>query len=143
MDKLKKRYLQVFESDGIDEVELKRVEIILNITLPIDFKQIATFFSGGDVGGIEFFSFTNLIYGATNIVDETIRLRNSILLPQRFIFLAEPAESIVVMDTENTPAIIWCDAVEVNKLSSGEFISQPHIFQSFSEFFTFLLNEEY
>lgn len=145
MEKLKKikdQYLQLRETDGISELDLNGIEKELDIKLPLDFKQIAMFYSGGDLGGIENYSFSNTEDGSFNIVEETKYLRLKIQLPLRFIVLAEPPESIIVMDTENTPNIIWCDAVEVSKLEGKSFISKPDEWNSYSEYFIHLLEDE-
>ena len=56
--------------------------------------------------------------------------------------MAEPSESIIVMDTENAPAIIWCDAVEAVKLEDKSFISKPDEWNSYSEYFAQLIEDE-
>ena len=68
--------------------------------------------------------------------------RGSINLPLRVVVLAEPAESLIVMDTQSTPSIIWLDAVEVNKLDSRSFLSEPDEWSTYADFFAQLLNDE-
>ena len=109
---LKEKYEKLLPVDGITTAALDEIQAKLNVHLPEDFCEIALFYSGGLLGGISNYSFTNSD-GSTNIVDETIRLRKSINLPLRFVVLAEPAESLIVMDTQSAPSIIWLDAVEV------------------------------
>ncbi|WBW96119.1 SMI1/KNR4 family protein [Oceanirhabdus sp. W0125-5] len=138
---LKERYLNLYPSDGVDEDVLSRIENILKIRLPRDFCKIASFYSGGYLGGISNYSFSDTD-GSTNIIEETIRLRKTINLPVRFIVLAEPAESLIVMDTEHTPSIIWCDAVEASKLGTKSFISIPDEWSSYMEYFSQLLEDE-
>ncbi|MGY3188090.1 hypothetical protein [Lysinibacillus sp. TE18511] len=46
------------------------------------------------------------------------------------------------MDTENKPAIIWLDSVEVTKSEKQDFISMPDVWQDFSDFLNYLLDEE-
>ncbi|MCL2224346.1 MAG: hypothetical protein FWB96_05205 [Defluviitaleaceae bacterium] len=53
----------------------------------------------------------------------------------RYEKLAEPPESIVVMDTQNIPSIVWCDAVEVSKLDNKSFISSPDEWSTFTDYF--------
>ena len=56
--------------------------------------------------------------------------------------IAEHDMSIIVMDTENIPSIIWLDSVEITKLDEQDFISNPDVWKSFSDFFSYLLDEE-
>ena len=56
--------------------------------------------------------------------------------------MAEPSESIIVMDTQNTPSIIWCDSVEIDKLDNKLFITKPDEWNSYSEYFGQLIEDE-
>ena len=141
INELKTRYETLFSLDGIGKEAINGIQSALGVCLPADFYEIASFFSGGLLGGISNHSFT-ISNGSTNIIDETIRLRNSINLPFRFVILAEPAESLIVMDTQNTPAVIWFDAVEVSKLDDKTFLSKPNEWNTYTEFFAHLLEDE-
>ncbi|OOM15887.1 SMI1/KNR4 family protein [Clostridium saccharobutylicum] len=138
---LKKRYLNLQQSDGVSNAVLAEIENELKVKLPSDFCEIASFYSGGYLGGISNYSFSNND-GSTNIIEETVRLRDTINLPLRYVVLAEPPESIIVMDTENIPSIIWCDAVEVTKLNDKSFISKPNEWNSYAEYFAQLIEDE-
>ena len=105
VEKLKQRYIQLNSIDGIDEIVLRNIEEILRVKVPEDFCQISNFFSGGLLGGIGNFAF-DYEGISPNIVEETLRLRNAINMPHRFIVLAEPPESLIVMDTENIPSVL-------------------------------------
>ncbi|MTI95553.1 MAG: SMI1/KNR4 family protein [Firmicutes bacterium] len=140
-EELKSRYLNYYPHDGVSEKDIKEIEAILGVKLPNDFSAIALFYSGGFIGGISVLSFSRRD-SSQNIIDETIRLRDTIKLPERFIVLAEPPESLIVLDTENQPSIIWCDAVEVSRLKDMRFISKPDVWNSFSDFFAKLLKDE-
>jgi len=141
IEKLRERFLQLQESDGISELDLNEIEEKLEVKLPLDFRQISMFYSGGYLGGISNYSFSN-DGNSLNIIDETNRLRREIRLPKRFIVLAEPPESIIVMDTENIPSIIWCDSVEVDKLENKSFITKPDEWNSYLEYFGQLIEDE-
>jgi len=141
IQELEKRYTQLYPSDGVDESVLKKVESMLKLKLPEDFCQIANFYSGGLLGGISNFAVASQDI-TPNIVEETIRLRNAINLPSRFIVLAEPPESLIVMDTENTPSIIWCDATDAERIADMSFISEPETWDNYLEFFIKLLEDE-
>jgi len=141
VQELRQKYERLLPVDGIDQEAIKGIQATLNICLPEDFRKIASFYSGGFLGGISNYSFTNS-GNSINMIDETIRLRNSINLPLRFVVLAEPAESLIVMDTQNTPSVIWCDAVEVSKLDDKSFLSKPDEWNTYAEFFAQLLEDE-
>ncbi|MHC1686065.1 MAG: SMI1/KNR4 family protein [Clostridiaceae bacterium] len=138
---LKERYLNLLPSNGVDNEVLFEIEKVLDIKLPKDFWEIASFYSGGYLGGISNHSFISN-NGSTNIIEETVRLRNSVNLPLRYVVLAEPLESIIVMDTKKTPSIIWCDAVEVLKLDDKSFISKPDQWINYTEYFQQLIEDE-
>ncbi|APC40582.1 SMI1/KNR4 family protein [Clostridium estertheticum] len=138
---LKERYLNLQPSDGVDNEVLANIQKTLNVKLPEDFYEIASFYSGGYLGGISNYSFSSND-DETNIINETIRLRNTVNLPLRYIVLSEPPESIIVMDTENIPSIMWCDAIEVTKLNDKSFISKPDEWDNYSDYFAQLIEDE-
>jgi len=137
---LRNRYRTLYDIDGISKEYLDRIEQELQIKLPNDFREISSFYSGGDVGGEDVHSF--LFSDPTNLIGETLRIREAVGLPKRFVVIAEQAESIIVMDTENKPSMIWLDSVEVTKLEKQDFISKPDVWRDFSDFFNYLLDEE-
>ena len=140
MNELRTIYEGLTSMNGIGKEALTDIQTILNVNLPEDFCEITAFFGGGLLGGISNHSFSNL--DSPNIIDETIRLRDSIDLPLQFIVLAEPDESLIVMDTLSTPSIIWCDAVEVSKLKNKTFISKPDEWNTYTDYFAQLLKDE-
>lgn len=140
MNILRNKYRTLYDIDGISKEYLDRIEQELQIKLPNDFREISSFYSGGDVGGIDIHSF--ILSDPTNFIGETLRIREAVGLPNRFVVIAEQAESIIVMDTENKPSIIWLDSVEVTKLEKQDFISKPDVWQDFSDFLNYLLDEE-
>lgn len=83
VDDIRERYNQLYPEDGVMENTLERIEDILQLKLPTDFRNIAKFYSGGLLGGISCFAFTHE-HITPNIVDETLRLRTSINLPSNF-----------------------------------------------------------
>lgn len=140
LSELKLKYLEVFPEDALNQDELNAIEKRLGVTLPNDFKEISKYFSGGSVGIIEFYDFKD--NNDINIVDETLRLRESMQLPEQYIVLAEPPESIVVMDIKNVPTIIWCDSIDIENIESNNYSSQPDTWESFSDLFYDMLLEE-
>ena len=138
---LKERYENIYSNEGIDSKQLDKIKRMLHVELPATFSEIATFFSGGYLGGISNYSFTNCDE-STNIIDETLRLREAIQLPNRFIVLAEPPESLIVMDTEESPSVIWLDAKDVSKLENKSLLIKPDEWATYQEYFIELLEED-
>ncbi|MDM5247618.1 SMI1/KNR4 family protein [Lysinibacillus sp. G4S2] len=140
MNILRNKYRALYDIDGISKEYLVKIEHELQIKLPNDFREISSFYSGGDVGGKNIHSF--LFSDPTNLIEETLRIREAVDLPNRFVVIAEQAESIIVMDTENKPSIIWIDSVEITKLDEQDFIAKPDVWEEFSDFFNYILDDE-
>ncbi|QPQ33323.1 SMI1/KNR4 family protein [Lysinibacillus sp. JNUCC 51] len=134
------KYRALYDIDGISKDYLDKIEYDLQIKLPNDFREVSSFYSGGDVGGKNIHSF--LFSDSTNLIGETLRIREAVGLPSRFVVIAEQDESIIVMDTENKPSIIWLDSVEITKLEEQDFISEPDVWENFSDFFNHILDDE-
>lgn len=141
VDEIKKRFIQLSKINGINKNMLREIEDILRIKLPEDFCQISDFYSGGLLGGISVFAFTHLGI-SPNIIDETLRLRNAISLPTNFIALAEPPESLIVLNSKGIPAVIWCDATDAVRIKDMSFISKPFTWKTYSDFFQNLIENE-
>lgn len=137
---LKKKYLNLAKEYGINSQEIENIENILEVTLPDDFKQISRFFSGGCLGVVDQYSFNQGNWN--NIIDETKRLRATVNLSQNFIVLAEPPESIIVMNLENKPSIIWCNSTDIYNLDTKSYTSNPTVWRDYSDFFSTLLSDE-
>ncbi|KOS60601.1 MULTISPECIES: SMI1/KNR4 family protein [Lysinibacillus] len=140
MNELLNKYRVLYDIDGISNDYLDKIEYDLQIKLPNDFREVSSFYSGGDVGGKNIHSF--LFSDSTNLIGETLRIREAVGLPSRFVVIAEQDESIIVMDTENKPSIIWLDSVEITKLEEQDFISEPDVWENFSDFFNHILDDE-
>jgi SUKH superfamily protein len=139
---LKERYFSIFGEDGVPQNGIDDIEKELNIQLPEDFKQIASFYSGGLVGDCSLHEIAKEGV-ATNIVQETLRLRVSINLPSQFVVLAEPPESLILLDTSRgRNEVLWCDATDVHNLASYDFIAKPDTWSTYSEFFESILVDE-
>jgi hypothetical protein len=138
---MKDRYLTIHEVEPCTDRELDIIEQALGIKLPNDLKQVATFYSGGLLGGISHHELA-AAGAAMNIVDETLRLRAAIGLDERYIVLAEPAISIIVLDVLGNPAVIWCDATDAMNINSRTFSNAPDLWGRYSDFFCYLLEQE-
>lgn len=141
INELQNKYISLYDDvDGISKEYLDKIEHELQIKLPKDFCEISSFYSGGIIGGKDIHSF--LFTDPTNIIGETLRIRKAVGLPNRFVIIAENDMSIIVMEIEHTPSIIWLDSVEITKLDEQDFISKPDVWKGFSDFFCYLLDEE-
>ncbi|EMR06532.1 hypothetical protein C772_01427 [Bhargavaea cecembensis DSE10] len=140
MQQLKPRYTKLYPNEGTIRRKLEETERVLGIWFPVTFMETSSFYSGGLLGGISHFSIPD--DREPNIKGETLRLRESIGLPSRFVVLAEPPGSLIVMDTTGTPEVIWLDATDVNNLADRALASPPDVWETYGEFFEELLAEE-
>jgi len=139
MNKIRDKYTSLYDIDGVSKECLDELERELGIKLPDDFREIASYGCGA-LGGWGTHSFSSS--DPTNLLGETLRIRSAVGLPNRFIVLGEPSESIIVMDTENKPSILWIDSVEIDGLEKRDFVNEPDIWENFSDFFSELLEDE-
>ncbi|WP_315368756.1 SMI1/KNR4 family protein [Kingella oralis] len=137
--KLKQRYATLLDDKGCSPDEIQAIATALALKLPDDFITIARFFSGGSLGEIDFFSFTRDC--APNIVDETLRLRQAVALPQRYVFLAGFAESVVLYDTEQSHAF-WFLAAELPAFLHDATVVESDVWASFADLFAECLADE-
>jgi len=71
-----------------------------------------------------------------------LRLRSAIDLPHRFVVLAEPAESLIVLDVDSG-VVTWCGNFDVSRLDdSSKMLGKATTWPSYADFFAFLLDEE-
>ncbi|MEQ4259051.1 SMI1/KNR4 family protein [Pseudomonas syringae] len=141
IESLKEKYKAYYDLDSGSKETLESIEKELAIKLPLDFKQIAMFYNGGLLGGISHHAISSDT-NPLNIVDETLRLRKSINLADDYIVLAEPAESIIVVDVSSVPAVIWCDAIDAENINTKKFSTPPDSWDSYASFFSYLLDRE-
>lgn len=143
-DELRRLYIALFKQEPTEEAVLVQIESLLHITLPLDFRGISTFYSGGMLGGISHHAIA--VDGpSTTIMAETMRLRGSIQLPHTMLVIAEPPESLIVLETKSTDghsAVIWLDSMDAAKLGRCELLRKPLCWPTYAEFFEFLLNRE-
>ena len=138
---LKDRYDAIYGCEPVDEEVISKIEAELDLKLPLDFKEISLFYSGGFLGGVSHHEIA-CVGEATNILQETLRLRDAIGLGHNFIVIAEPSESLIVLNVRSSPNVIWCDAVEAKNLNSMNFVNQPNTWESYSDFFEYMITEE-
>jgi hypothetical protein len=144
LEALRYRYIKVFGIEPSDPGEVREIELRLEVTLPGDFWFISTFYGGGMLGGISHHAISDR-GPATNIVDETERIRKALGLNNDIVVLAEPPESLIVMDLiqgSDRAIILWLDGWDVGHLPDRKFQGNPQSWNSYSEFFAFLLDRE-
>jgi hypothetical protein len=143
-DSLISRYSRLFGVEPAITAELSMIEETLGVSLPSDFRNISTFYRGGILGGISHHAIS--CHGpGTNIMAETQRLRASAELPHSYVVLAEPPGSLILMNTTglaHSPTVIWCDGGDVSLLPDVRKMHGPHFWNSYSDFFRFLLESE-
>jgi len=144
IDDLEKRYTALYGPEPTAAGAVEEIERALSLKLPNDFRDISRFYAGGIIGGISLNAIS--AFGpATNIVEETIRLRTAVGLPQDMLVLGELSESIIVMGTDrrnDSPVVIWCDSTDVRNLTDLKNLRSPHTWNSYSDFFDFVLRED-
>ena len=138
MSSLQSRYQALAGSNRISPTSLRRLETELGVSLPGSFGAVAAFFDGT---GVHLPPLHAMGDAPTNVLTETQRLREAVELPKRFLVLAEPAESLIVLDCDGGQ-VIWCDAFDVPRLEGGHFRGRPDIWAQFSDFVEYLVEGE-
>ena len=144
-EEVRERYVRLFGEEGVEHGECPAIETTLGISLPQDLKRIATFYSGGLLGGISHHALATR-GPATNVAEETTRLRAAAALPKEFVVLAEPPDSLIVLNTtqpaEKGTPVIWCSAFDIPRLARTDSLTKPEIWPDYYSFFRHLLDEE-
>ncbi|WP_133248860.1 SMI1/KNR4 family protein [Pseudomonas sp. CC120222-01a] len=138
---LMERYISLYGEEPCAEGVLAGIEAALNITLPQGFKQISKFYSGGMLGGISHYSIADSS-DDYSILNETLKLRHAIELSNEYVVIAEPPGSIIYMNVVRKPEVIWCDAVEARSVNTGFFSGAVDTWETYEEFFDYLLERE-
>lgn len=129
---MKETYENIYGNEKTPSYDIELMEKKLLIALPEDFKKIMQFYSGGYMGGISHFG--TLEHDSENIINETIKARKFLDLPENYIVLAEPPESLIIMDTMKTSQVLWIDSGSIENVSEK--------WESYAQFFQYLLDEE-
>ena len=132
IQEIQKRYEEIYGNEGTSKNDIELIEKKLLIKLPVDFKKIMEFYSGGYIGGISHFGTSE--YDNENIIKETIKARVFLNIPKSYIVLAEPPESLILMDTELGSSVLWVDSNDIKNIFET--------WASYVEFFQYLLEEE-
>lgn len=129
---MKETYENIYGNEKTSSYDIWLIEKKLLITLPEDFKKIMQFYSGGYIGGISHFGTSE--HDSENIINETIKARKFLDLPENYIVLAEPPESLIIMDTIKTSHVLWIDSNNIENVFEK--------WESYAQFFQYLLDEE-
>ncbi|WP_209304399.1 MULTISPECIES: SMI1/KNR4 family protein [unclassified Neisseria] len=132
IQEMKKEYEKIYGNEGVSKNDIELIEKKLFTKLPLDFKKITEFYSGGYMGGISHFGISE--YDDENIIKETIKARVYLNLPTNYLVLAEPPESLILMDTQEGSSVLWVDSNNIENISEK--------WNSYTEFFQYLLEEE-
>ncbi len=151
LENLKTRFNLLFPSEkksGLTKNITNQIEQKLEIKLPSDFCCISQFFRGdnGPVFPSGMYSYNPLV-SDWNICDQTITLKKSVRLPRNLIILAEPSESVIIMQIEDnlgiTSKVYWLSTGDAYNLIEGKpLVDNPIIYPTFTDFFSYLLDEE-
>jgi hypothetical protein len=139
MNQLKARYERLNGLRPADSDYLRGLESGLGISLPDDFLSAAEFFDGSGIAVLPLHAIASS--PALNVVSETRRLRRSIGLPDDFLVLGEPSESLLVLDCGGG-GVIWCDALDAPRLGKQPLAREPETWASYGDFLAYLLEEE-
>ncbi|WP_424237970.1 PoNe immunity protein domain-containing protein [Bhargavaea ginsengi] len=140
---LKKRYQRLYPGEGVSKRKLKKAEEFLDVNLPQDLLEIASFFGGGPLGGIDHFRFNIDEMYKPDIGNDTNRIRTYHPLPESYIVLAESGERLILLDTEYAPAVFWIEKDDIRKLKNKQFTVEQDCWDTYEDFFCEqLLKEE-
>jgi hypothetical protein len=141
IETLKNRYVALNGARPIPDSVFAAVTSDLGLQLPPDFLEIGKFFDGSGINVIALHSLAGNA-PTMNPIHETLRLRKAIGLPPNWVVLGEPPESLLLMDCVAGGKVIWIDAIDAKRIASQSFATQPTTWDSFGEFFEYLLDEE-
>jgi hypothetical protein len=139
MSQLKARYERLNGLRPADSAYLRGLESDLGISLPGDFLSAAEFFDGSGIAVLPLHAIASS--PALNVMSETRRLRRSIGLPENFLVLGEPSESLLVLDCGDGH-VIWCDALDAPRLGKQSLAREPETWTTYGDFLAYLLEEE-
>src|SRR5262245_52593335 len=136
MSDLKQRYERLNGSRPVEKRLVDRLEKDLGLSFPSEFREVTGFFDGSGFSVFPLHAIgTNV---RTNILSETLRLRDKIALPRRFVVLGEPPESLLLLDCDKGE-VLWCDAIDASRIGEGSVNKAPDRWPSFGTFFDHLL----
>jgi hypothetical protein len=141
LEKVKSRFESLNGIRAVDPDFIETLERELGISLSSSFKLVGEFFDGS---GIYILPLHQIGFESpTNVLGETKRLRNSVQLLSNYLVLGESTEGLIVMDCNSQLGqVLWCDAVDVNRLGKETLMTAPEVWDSYLGFAEYLVSEE-
>lgn len=141
VESLRDRYIAMNGARPASAEFLANLEAGLGVRFPDNFRKICEFFDGSGLNAVPIFSLAGDA-PRLNPLAETRRLRNAIGLPVQYIAIAEPAEGLIVMDCNKEGRTLWLDSTDARNIATEQFKRSPDTWESFLDFFCYLLEEE-
>lgn len=141
LEKVKSRFESLNGIRAVDPDFIETLERELGISLSSSFKLVGEFFDGS---GIYILPLHQIGFESpTNVLGETKRLRSSVQLLSNYLVLGESTEGLIVMDCNSQLGqVLWCDAVDVNRLGKETLMTAPEVWNSYMDFAEYLVSEE-
>lgn len=147
MKNIIQKFLKLFPDDkGISGKELEKVEEILQVVLPPDFKEISNYYSGGIIGNVSIFNFKPNLEDEYSLVSKSLIYRAKINLPNKFVVLYDEY-GFILLNTEPNKnleaSILDLSSTDIFNLIEGKPLeSNTRLYSAFSEYFEYLLDQE-
>lgn len=138
---LGEEYARLLNPRGVSDEALSQTERALGLRLPNGVRRVADFFAGDLLGGISHKAWDPA--DPDSVVSTTVRLRDAIDLPERFVVLAEQPESFIVLDT-HSGQVVWAHNYDAMNLAMGghELSVDADLFTDYESFIEFLIGQE-
>lgn len=142
---LRERFEKLFGHQKDVQIDWVKIEQDLDLKLPKAFKDMTRFYNGNyDFKGEGKYCYTVNSF-PENIVSKTLFFREK-PLPENFVVLGEPGDNVVLMETthddKNGHILILSYADTENLCYSLPLEEKPTVYESFYDFFDYLLTEE-
>lgn len=128
-------------SDGkpLTKEEIHELEQTLGVRLPSDFIEI------NSVCSYEFIYFTSSLNFPSGVIEDTLYYREQEGLSDDYIVLSHDDVSFEILHILpcDKSEVIWCDVPDFYNLCEGKpFEYNPTIFPTFTDFYSYLIDEE-
>jgi hypothetical protein len=123
----------------LDRKEILQAEKKLEVILPNDFKYINSLYNYEYIGFFDFYSFS---FG---VIEETLYYRTHYNLDNNYLVLSSDGSDFLLVNTKSLSEskVIWCSYNDFFNLCDGKPMEyNPTIFESFTDFFEYLVDEE-
>jgi hypothetical protein len=142
MDVLKAHIEEFFGNHPLKSEEIIAVEKALDVKLPKLFKELNSICSYEYASLFSFFNFGRS--DANSVISATLGIREKYTNSQNNIVLYLDDAGIVLLNTSDKNAkVIWCSVYDLDNYFSEQPLAQEcQLFNTFADFFKFLLDEE-